>query len=78
MNEQRKRGGWNNPASADNGAKGGRIRTRYTLSRPAAILLRTLTQSRHGRRDVTDEELTAVLEDAIRIASDQRLSEIEA
>lgn len=76
MSNERRRGGWSNPASATNGKAGGRLRTRYTLSRPAALLLRELTRSRLRRSDVSDAELTATLEDAIRIASDQRIDEI--
>lgn len=54
----------------------GPIRRRFTLSTPAAILLRTLTQSTTGNKDVSAAEMTAVLEDAIRQATDARLAQI--
>lgn len=68
---ERKRGGWSNPASAANGAKGGRIRTRYTLSRPAAIYVRALAQSRNNRTNVTDVEMDAMLDDVIAFYAEQ-------
>jgi hypothetical protein len=78
MSEQpKRRGGWSNPASATNGSQGGRLRLRYTLSRPTALMLRELTRSLYKRKDVSDEEVMATLEDAIRRAADQRLAEIE-
>jgi hypothetical protein len=40
----------------------GPIRRRFTLTAPAAIYLRTLTQSRHKRKDVSDEEVGQTLE----------------
>lgn len=64
MSEQRKRGGWSNPASAVNGAQGGRLPTHFRLSRPAVIYLRELTRARLGRREVTREEMSETLETA--------------
>jgi len=40
----------------------GPIRRRFTLSGPAAIYLRVLTQSRLQRKDVSNEEVDATLE----------------
>jgi len=40
----------------------GPIRRRFTLSGPAAIYLRVLTQTRVGHKDVTQEELNKTLE----------------
>ena len=62
----KKRGGWVNPASADNGHAGGRMPVRFTLSRPAAIYLRALTQSQMGRAQVTQAECNATLETLLR------------
>lgn len=60
--DSKKRGGWSNPASAVNGARGGRIPTSIPLSGPAIIYLRELTRARLARREVTREEMGATLE----------------
>lgn len=64
MTTLRKRGGWRNPASAANGAQGGRLPAQFRLSRPAALYLRELTRRRPRRRKVTREEMGEVLEAA--------------
>lgn len=75
MSEQRKRGGWSNPASAANGALGGRLPAQFRLSRPAALYLRELTRRRLGRRKVTREEMNEVLEAAFTEWSRQQTHE---
>jgi hypothetical protein len=40
----------------------GPIRRRFTLTAPAAIYVRTLTQSRLRRKDVTDDEVDETIE----------------
>lgn len=47
------------------GPRGRPLSTRYTISRPAAIWLRELTRSRLNRRDVSREEIEAVLEELL-------------
>lgn len=75
MTTPRKRGGWRNPASAANGAKGGRLPTRFRLSRPAVLYLRELTRARLGRREVTREEMSEMLEAAFTEWSRQQTHE---
>lgn len=70
------------PGTKRSGNRGGNrgrpIQRRYTLSAPAAILLRELTRSITGeQRQPKQEQLTAVLEAAITAAAERRLLEIE-
>lgn len=55
----------------------GPIRRRFNLSIGAATMLRELTRSRLGKRDVTEAELTELLESLIVTAVDARLKELE-
>lgn len=43
----------------------GPVRQRFTLSFPAALLIREFTRAAHKRRDVTEEELNATLESIV-------------
>lgn len=56
----------------------GPVRRRLTLSYGAAVLLRELTRSRLGRRDVSETDLVATLESIIAAAANARLAELEA
>ena len=53
----------------------GPVRCRFHLSYGAAVLLRELTRSQVGRKDVTEADLTAVLEEAIKAATDRRITD---
>lgn len=53
---------WHNPASAENGRRGGRPLQTFKLSGPAAIYVRQLTKARLGRTDITSEEASETLE----------------
>lgn len=69
------------PGTKSSGNRGGNrgrpIQRRYTLSAPAAILLRELTRSATGEQQPTPEQLTAVIESAIAAAANRRLLKIE-
>ena len=65
------RGGWSNPASADNGRAGGRLPTSVPLSGPAVIYLRELTRQRLGRLRVTRAEMGETVEELIESGFDQ-------
>lgn len=56
----------------------GPVRRRFTLSIGAATLLRELTRSQLGRRDVSEADLTKTLEALITAAVDKRLKELES
>lgn len=67
-----------NENSGNRGGKRGRpIQRRYTISAPAAILLKTLAQSMTETKQPTVEQMTDVLEQAIQEIADRRLAEIE-
>lgn len=53
----------------------GPARRRYTLTHGSAVLLRELTRSALGKKDVSEAELTAALETLIVAAVDARLKE---
>lgn len=55
----------------------GPVRRRFTVSYGTAVLIRELTRSRLGKRDVTEDELTGTVEAVIKAAVDSRLDEID-
>lgn len=55
----------------------GPVRRRYTLTHGSAVLLRELTRSTLGKKEVSEAELTATLEAVIAAAVDARLVELE-
>lgn len=55
----------------------GPARRRFNLSHGSAVLLRELTRSRLGKKDISETELTATIEALITQAVDARLAEIK-
>lgn len=55
----------------------GPVRRRYTLTQGSAVLLRELTRSTLGKKDVSETELIATLESLITAAAAARLAELE-
>jgi hypothetical protein len=55
----------------------GPARRRFTLTQGTAVMLRELTRSRLRKKDVSEAEITAVLESLIIAAVDMRLNERE-
>lgn len=65
------------PGNANSGNRGGPrgrpLQRRYTLSAPAAILLRELARETTGEKSPTQEQLTKCLEACILQAADKQI-----
>ena len=58
-------------------SRSGRIRVRYTISAPAAILLREVAKRRRLTRHPTHADLVRTLEEAIRLMADAEIETTE-
>lgn len=58
-------------------SRSGPVRVRYTISGPAAILLREIAKRRRLTRHPTHADLVRTLEEAIRLMADAEIETIE-